>query len=101
MSSSPEFPSDPGLVALVRDLLTHLERWCLLRWRLPQVQAHQVLIRVQRGLVLMIFAILIGLLGALALVASIMMALATVVPAWAAAGIVGVGLSVLAVVLFA
>lgn len=92
---------EPGLAELIRELISHLERLGSLRWRLVRVQAHEVLTRVQRGLVLMVFAILVGLVGALALVAAMAMALAEVLPGWAAAAIVGVCLAVLSIVLFA
>ena len=100
MAIDRESADDPNLAALVLELITHLERWAMLRWRLAQVQAHQALVRVQRGLIFMIFAMLTGLLGALALVVATTMALATVLPSWAAAGIVGVVLSVLGTALF-
>jgi hypothetical protein len=92
---------EPRLAELVHELIGHLERLGSLRWRLVRVQAHEALTRVQRGLVLMVFAILVGLLGALSLVAAMMMALAEMLPPWAAAAIVGVCLAVVSMVLFA
>jgi hypothetical protein len=91
--------TDPGLRALLGDVVDHVRALFRLELALARDEVRRALASLRHGMMLLAGAVLLGSLGVLSLMGALVAALATVWPVWLAAGTVGLVFAVVGALL--
>jgi hypothetical protein len=93
------YPNEAPLTSLLRNLINEVSELVRQELRLAQVEASQKISRAQHGVIAMAAGMLLAFCALLILLQAAVVALAEIMPAWAASLIVGGAVAILAFVL--